>query len=359
MLHLSRLKASSVRLFDSFDIQIAPKINYFFGANASGKTSVLETIYLLSRVKSFRSSRINNVIKRGDKTLSVYAEGSNSQQQFRAGLEKGYGVLQLKYNNEAVLTASEQAKLFPVFLLAPDHNMLFYSGPKQRRHWLDWSLFHVEQHYLDAWKKYFKAVRQRNSLLKRFPDISSSQIKGWELLIAEGAKRIDEIRQEYIQQLNSLMNESFLPKVLHEKTSIDYTNSMFGEELLRQLIQNRADDANKGYTSIGPHRAEIVFRYSDTDIAKLMSRGQIKLYGAALISAQIELLKMHNIGAILLVDDVDAELDIESTEKVMRLFKENNIQTFISSLSKTNNLTLENHEDALFHVEQGKVERIG
>lgn len=339
------------------DIETASGINYFYGPNASGKTSVLETVYLLSRVKSFRSCRINNVVSQGERVLTIFAEGKRDESIFRVGLQKGHGSLEIKYNDQHIQTASEQARLLPVFLIAPDHNLLFYGGPKQRRHWLDWSLFHVKQDYMEVWKNYIRAVRHRNILLKQSSDLETTELSGWEAVIASESRKVDEARSAYLKEINESMNNIYLKKVLDGQTDIQYINSLQGEELSQYLRNYRKEDARKGYTSAGPHRADIRFYFQDMDVAKVMSRGQLKLYGAALVSAQLSQLKGIGGSGVLLVDDIDAELDADSTSKIIELLLNNHVQTFISSLSETDQLDSWNDKNALFHVKQGKVTR--
>ncbi|MEQ8937229.1 MAG: DNA replication and repair protein RecF [Gammaproteobacteria bacterium] len=359
MLSISRLKASCVRNLQELNIEPASRINYFYGPNASGKTSVLETIYLLSRVNSFRSSRINSVITHGDKVLSVHAQGRNEGQPFSIGIEKGYGLMRLRFNGTNVNSASEQAKSFPVFLLAPDHNLLFYGGPRQRRHWLDWSLFHVEQDYLETWKNYHRAVRHRNALLKGHRGFKQSEMEGWENIMSVEAARIDALRSSYIEQLQRSLNNDYLPLLLDDSAVIEYRNSLSGEALREKLLQSRPEDSQRGFTGCGPHRADIRFEYAGLDVARHLSRGQIKLFGAALISAQLQAIKQRGVGAIVLVDDIDAELDNESSRKIMQLLIANDTQTFVSSLDLPDWVPRSNEQDAVFHVKQGRVEKTG
>ncbi len=358
MLAISRLKASFVRNLQELEIQPASSINYFYGPNASGKTSVLEAIYLLSRVKSFRSSRINSVITHGHKSLSVFAQGESNNQSFTAGVEKGYGLMRLKYNGAQVQTASAQARSIPVFLLAPDHNLLFYGGPKQRRHWLDWSLFHVEPGYLDTWKSYHRAVRHRNALLKADRGFSSEEIAGWERLMAEEAEKIDAARKGYLDNVSDLLGSLYLPLLLDGPAEVGYRNSSFGDELLDTLFQSRQEDQKRGFTASGPQRADISFEFSGVDVARHLSRGQIKLYGAGLVSAQLAVLKQCSVGAIILVDDIDAELDSDASRKILDLLINNDAQTFVSSLELPPWAPFDAGCHALFHVKQGQVEKV-
>jgi DNA replication and repair protein RecF len=359
MLCIEHLKASSVRNLGELSIEPAAKLNFFYGPNASGKTSVLECVYLLSRIKSFRSKRINDVVTKGEKKLQVFAKGQNQEKAFSVGIEKGRGITSIKYNGENIQTASEQARHLPIYILTPDHHVLFTGTPKDRRHWLDWSLFHVEQNYISVWKSYHRALRHRNALLKSERKINSAELSGWERLLAEEAKKIDLMRKSYVHDLNEYLNEKHLSFVLPKKGLVEYLNQAYEkEDLAALLMESRKDDVKRGYTSIGPHRVDVSFLYDDFNVAKHLSRGQTKLFGAALISSQIEILKKADINAMILVDDLDAELDETSSKKMFELLISNETQTFVSTLTKPPWFETENKHHALFHVEHGKVEKM-
>ncbi len=359
MLYFEQLKVSSVRNLGEFSIEPSPKLNFFYGPNASGKTSILESIYLLSRVKSFRTKRIYDVISRGKEKLQVFAKGNNQGKAFSVGVEKGYGITRIKFDGELIQTASEQAKRLPVYILTPDHAVLFTGTPKNRRHWLDWSLFHVEQNYLIVWKSYHRALRHRNALLKSERTINSSEMNGWEMLMCEEATKIDSMRKEYISDLNRLLNVKHVPRVLPGTVEIKYLNDDYTEQGLDCLLaENRNDDVKRGYTSQGPHRTDIAFSYEDFSVARHLSRGQTKLFGAALVSSQIEELKISGIDAMVLVDDLDAELDEESSIKMLDLLLANNIQTFVSSLTRPEWVQQEKDVNSVFHVKHGKIQKM-
>jgi DNA replication and repair protein RecF len=359
MLYIEQLNACSIRNLGEFSIQPGPKLNFFYGPNASGKTSVLESIYLLSRIKSFRSKRINDVITRGDKKLQVFARGINQGNPFSVGVEKGHGVTKIKFDSEPIQTASEQAKLLPVYILTPDHHVLFTGTPKNRRHWLDWSLFHVEQQYMAVWKGYHRALRHRNALLKSERAINSTEIAGWEKLMGEEAVKIDDMRGAYISSLNKLLNEKHAPHVLAGSVKINYLNEDYaGKELCELLVISRKEDEKRGYTNLGPHRVDISFNYEDFSVAKHLSRGQTKLFSAALVSSQVDKLKTLGKSAMVLVDDMDAELDEESSRKMLGLLLANNTQTFVSSLTRPEWVEEDNVSNSVFHVKHGKINKV-
>ena len=359
MFYIEELNAISIRNFDSFCIRPSAKLNFFYGPNASGKTTILESVYLLSRVKSFRSKRISNVIKNGEGKLQVFAKGINQEKGFSIGLEKGRGLTKIKFNREMVQTASELARHLPVYVLTPDHYVLFTGTPKERRHWLDWSMFHVEQNYLQVWKSYHRALRHRNALLKLERSLDPSEITGWEELMAKEAKKLDSMRNRYVLGLNELLNSKHVPLVLSGSVEIKYQNDTYDKGgLYKLLIDKRDEDIKRGYTSVGPHRSDIIFNFEDLNVAKYLSRGQTKLFGAALISSQIEIMKRAGFESIVLVDDLDAELDEESSMKMLNLLLANNIQTFVSSLTKPDWINPDNNEHSVFHVKHGKIQKM-
>ena len=359
MLYIEQLNACSIRNLEEICIEPSKRVNFFYGPNASGKTSILESIYLLSRVKSFRSKRINDVISRDKNKLLVFAKGLKEGKGFTVGIEKGHGITRIKFDGDVIQTASEQAKLLPVYILMPDHYVLYTGTPKDRRHWLDWSLFHVEQNYISVWKSYHKALRHRNALLKLERNINVSEIAGWERLMADEAAKIDAMREAYIGDLNNLLNEKHVPYVLSGKVNIRYLNENYkNEDLSSLLAENRPEDIKRGYTNLGPHRTDISFSFDDFNVAKHLSRGQTKLFSAALMSSQVDKVKMSGKDAMVLVDDLDAELDEESSKKLLGLLLVNNVQTFISSLVRPEWLLQEKSDDSMFHVKHGCINKV-
>lgn len=355
MKFIEELKATSVRNLIDFHISPSSKLNYIFGENASGKTSVLEIIYLLSRAKSFRSKRIYNVITRGQTSLSIYAQGRDASSVFTLGIEKGHGYTRLRRDGEPVNAASEQAKTLPVLLHTPEYYRLFQEGPKFRRHWLDWSLFHVEPDYLNNWRSYYKALRHRNAILKHYGQSLENELSGWEKIMGDEAQKIDQDRVNYIQKLmNELLNNK-LPKLLRGNYCISYKNSLSGDNLMETLVSQRGRDRQRGFTMQGPHCADILFEIDGLAVAKHLSRGQSKLFGAVLLSAQIQLLKQKKIFPVMLVDDIDSELDDTSYSEMLSLFKKNEVQTFITSLRRNETVCDGTGGNIVFHVKHGQV----
>ena len=358
MLFLRELGAKSIRNLDEFRLEPASGLNFFHGPNASGKTSVLETVYLLSRLKSFRGRRISDVIRKGCDSLQVYARGCDDGVPFTAGIEKGRGLTRLRFNGQPVKTASEQAKRLPVFLLLPDHQRLYIGPPRERRRWLDWSLFHVEQDYIHAWTSYHRALRHRNVLLKSSLKAGAEALEGWERRMGIEAMKIDRARADYLAEVNLHMNQCLLPKVVDGEAEIAYIKGDYEtDRFADHLAGNRDSDQRRGYTGAGPHQADVSFSLNGDSVGRHLSRGQVKLFGGALISAQLQRLKDQRISALLLVDDLDAELDPDSSRRMLDMLLQNEAQTFISLLKLQDWTPLQAGLNTAFHVKQGVIRR--
>ncbi|NNE36825.1 MAG: DNA replication/repair protein RecF, partial [Gammaproteobacteria bacterium] len=152
-MHIESVQILGVRNLEQAVISPNKKINLFTGKNASGKTSFLEAIHILGRSKSFRTPRIKDVINHHQAHLSVTANIHHEYYKpLKLQITKGGKTNSLNLNNEKVNTVSELAKILPIITITQDSQQIITGPPKQRRHWLDWAMFHVEPDYLLSWK---------------------------------------------------------------------------------------------------------------------------------------------------------------------------------------------------------------
>ncbi len=351
-MQIKQLRIQHLRNVENECLDLDPGINLIQGANAAGKSSFIEAIYLLSRTKSFRASRIRDVIQHKQKELNIFCEYSKQESSHRLGIAKGHGKTEIKLDGASILSASVLAYEFPVYLITPESHVLLTGTPKDRRHWLDWSLFHVEQDFLEVWKNYHKALRHRNSLLKSGG--KSTEFETWEGLMASTANDINRLRQEYLRTLNQFF-EKTLVALFPEKAEIRLSAGFEQEQDLRKtLIEQRAADSQRGYTQSGPHKVDVVFVYQEHDASKLLSKGQMKLFISALTLAQAQLTEEKTgQSAILLLDDLSAELDSSSTEALYCLIAQQNIQSMVTSLDDLPDSLIEETNTSRFHVEHG------
>ena len=357
-MQIKSLRAQFVRNLSDVQIDPGPGINVFTGPNGSGKTAMLEAIYSLSRARSFRTSRINEVIQHSKRELSVSAKiASASGVPADISINKAHGKTNLKYCGESVHKVSEQAKNFPLILMVPDSHILITGGPKQRRHWIDWFMFHVEPLYLEGWRQYHQALRQRNTLLKQ-QSVNHEEIQGWELSMEKYATHLTQSRNRVIQLVNNEL-ERLVIDILPFPVRLEFIQGWVFEQGLSVCLQEeRSKDIQAGRTKFGAHRADIQFFTDDKPVVAVCSRGQIKLFIALLLIAQARVIEqVINEKPVYLIDEYAGELDQQVRNKFISLLIEQKSQVFLTS-TEINKEISHQTEIKTFHVEHGDYKKM-
>jgi DNA replication and repair protein RecF len=351
-MQVKKLRIHGVRNLTEVSIKPNKKINIFTGRNASGKTSFLEAIHILARSKSFRTPRIKDVINFKEKQLSVAAEIEHERlTTINLKVNKGGKNNILSLNGSSLKTVSELATILPIISINQDTQLLITGSPKQRRHWLDWAMFHVEPSYLMSWKQYFKALRHRNILLQK-GETKEELYRAWEAEMVKSSVSITAQRKTFIGSISSRFNQFFGEQGGNNK-SITYKQG-WQEDIQydEYLFKRRAEDQQKGYTKYGAHQADVIFTDGGEQIKKTYSRGQIKLYINQVLMSQARVIEEKGrVQPIILMDDYTAELDINNSEYLLSWLKNQEFQAFITTTEAQKN----DENTTVFHVEQGKI----
>jgi len=357
-MYLTRLKAQNFRNFHAFDLEPCGDFNLIYGANGSGKTSILEAIHFLSLGRSFRSHLVNRIIQYEAEALTVFgAICSPDEMHFNIGIEKDRtGKLRLKVGNEIAHSAAQLAKVLPLQLLNPDSYNLLNEGPKLRREFLDWGVFHVEPLFFSIWQRFQKSLTQRNAALQR--NLPLSQIQAWDNELIPAAIELANLREKYFQQLVPLITEIFSQLILVDDMTVSYQQGWDKNEHLSTILSNAYfRDRTLGYTQYGPQRADVIFKINKIPAHDVLSRGEQKLLVCALKLAQGILLKqLTGKTCLYLLDDLAAELDSNHREQVIKVLSTLKAQVFITAVDviSIGNL-LQELSHKTFHVEHNAV----
>ena len=356
---LARLEIDSFRNIRHCALSPHPELNILAGPNASGKTSFLEAIYYLALGRSFRASSVKPLIRMDADETVLFAELLGGA---KTGLRKTRkGEQQLKLNGESLGSWERVARELPVQLLDATSFSLLNEGPRMRRRFLDWGVFHVEQWFLSAWRRTRKSVMQRNALLKQSGAVDEKQLSAWEEELASGAEQVTRAREEYFQRLEKTF-ASVLSKLsgeLGDTVNLQFHAGWNRERELGQLLfETREIDKNHGATRYGPHRADILVNAANDKAINILSRGQQKLVVSALKIAQGELFfETRQQRPIYLVDDLAAELDERNRENVFQLLQSLGGQMFVTcaAAEALESGLPEAGARSLFHVEHGTI----
>jgi len=311
-----------------------PDLNLIIGNNAAGKTSLLEAIYYLGRGRSFRGGSNRELVKNGADSFTLFGEVADSGTEpasiHKLGCEVSRGTKTLRLDGGNAKSADLVTAL-PVQAIDPEIHELIQGGPEVRRRFLDWGVFHVEHQYINAWRSYKAALKQRNAALRAGQNPSNVSI--WNQQLISNGNSVDLFRKSFISSFNSRL-VSIVREVFPFDLKIEFVSGWKDGLTLEEALNDSAQrDQVLQSTQVGPHRADLKFRIDDRSAKHRLSRGQQKLLGAALVIAQTHFVaESMNSRVVLLVDDPAAELDPEHQEHLFRLLQTVPAQLFITSL---------------------------
>lgn len=336
---LSRLHINDFRNLTAARMSPGPQFNLLVGDNGAGKSSILEAIHTLGTGKSFRVSQTGPLVRVGCDRFSLYAEMEG--QRVAVGIEKALdNSNHIVINGDRVHSASQLATLLPVQHITLQDFQLFEGGPKTRRRFLDWGVFHVEHHKAgEVFRQFERAIKQRNSVLKS-GKISAQEKLAWDQEFIKASGLLDEFRTQYVECLMSSYRrlcETTPDLAFGQPMAIEYVPGWdrklsLEEALNRRNVQDR--ERRTGTTQIGPHRADLKITWHGMPARDMLSRGQMKMLGHGLKLAQIQCLTQvgqHHLPVILL-DDLAAELDTKHLTDLLVLVRSFNTQVFLTVL---------------------------
>ncbi|GAB3283633.1 DNA replication/repair protein RecF [Parahaliea aestuarii] len=358
---LQQLNIHRVRNIQAASLPRFARINVCFGENGSGKTSILEAIHLLGMARSFRGTSARTLITHGHPDCIVQGAVARS-----GGARKLLGVQRL-LNGEVSLrvqgaparAVSELVDHLPLQVINADSFALLTGSPPARRQYLNWGVFHVEHRFFPEWQRFQRCIKQRNSGLRR-DRLADRELSVWTRELAESGQRLNSYRQAYFADLAPLFR-SLMDRLLPQLGELELRlrqgwdkRLSYGEALAATL----ASDREKGFTQVGPQRADLKVVIDGRAAEDVLSRGQQKLVICGLKLAQGQLMQDRaQKQCIYLVDDLPSELDAQHNRRVCEELDRLGAQVFITCVAQDDlaDQWSQAQDLAMFHVEHGEV----
>jgi DNA replication and repair protein RecF len=331
---LLRAEIRDFRCLQQLDLRFDPRYTVICGPNASGKTSLLEAIFFLGRGRSFRTHRVDRLVRHGASRFALFGETDQPRGTVGLGVEGSADGTRAKVAFAPARSLAELSLYLPIQVFDPEVHKLIEEGPIRRRRYLDWGAFHVEHDFIDHWHRYRQSLRQRNAALRS--RASSAALQGWTRLVAESGEQIASSRQRYAELLTPVLSEFGQRLLGAQVTAVHHRGWAKDCSLHDALAANAAADESKGITQFGPHRADLTIRLNGVLAKDMISRGQQKLLAAALLLSQLRLLEASGIRAALLLDDPAAELDERRLAVLIELLRGLPLQLIATSLTTGN-----------------------
>lgn len=352
---LSRLEITQFRNLREVKINPSKSINVFYGMNGSGKTSLLEAIYHLGIGRSFRTHLCNKIIQENKECFTVFGKIS----EIPVGIEKNRrGDIKIKYAMSELQSIASLAQSLPMQLIDPHCHLLINGGPKIKRQFIDWGVFHVEHDsFLVNWRKFQKIIMQRNSALKR--DNTGREAVVWNNELVAKTRIIDLLRKNYMNQYSRLFFEVQKRLLNIGEITFEYYPGWYndGADFETILEKSLERDVRQGFTHYGPHRADIKILVNKRAVDEILSRGEQKILASVMKISQAILLKEQTgKNCIFLIDDLPSELDHNMRHVLADELVKMNAQIFVTGIDRECLCDLFNRQDIkMFHVEHGQV----
>ncbi|MBC8336588.1 MAG: DNA replication/repair protein RecF [Anaerolineales bacterium] len=362
-MHLTHLSLTNFRNFARLDMDIPRGSVLLVGSNAQGKTSILEAIYFLAAFTSFQTNsdrQLINFISARSKELTVgrivadYKSGGASHRLEVRLIYEPVGVNGKRLRKEILLdgvkrSANEAVGHFNAVLFVPQMSQIIEGGPDERRRYLNQTLAQIIPAYAHTLSEYAQAVSQRNALLKQLSERGGDpdQLAFWDETVTDRGARLILWRIQAIQELETLAarihrelthgsevlrlayqpafdplatpQKQFALKMETETDRSGFELDPIKQAFAERLIALRSEEIARGVTTIGPHRDELRFMASGTDLGHYGSRGQIRTALLSLKLAEVDWMKNRSgEWPVILLDEVMAELDSQRRQDLLQ-----------------------------------------
>ena len=353
-MYIEKIKLQNFRNYKQLELNLNKNINIIFGNNAQGKTNILESIFLCSFGKSFRTTKEKEMIKFNETNLIVEVFYQKKDRDGKIKIEIG-DKKQIYLNGIKIKKLSELLGNVNIVIFTPDDINILKDGPAGRRRFLDMMIGQLRPNYVYNLNMYLKTIEQRNNYLRQIREENKPEemLEIWDEKLADYAEKIFNYRDEFIKKIMQKINKIHSEITENKETlEIEYiSNCEKKEKYLKLLKERRKLDIIKGFTTKGIHRDDFMIYINEKEVGTYGSQGQNRTVVLSLKLAELNVI-YDEIGEypILLLDDFMSELDEERRKNFL-----NNIKNTQVILTGTEKIDLPNLECNLYNVKKGEI----
>ena len=353
-MYIEKIKLTNFRNYKQLDLNLNKNINIIYGNNAQGKTNILESIFLYSFGKSFRTSKEKEMIKFNEKNSIVEIFYQKKDRNGKIKIEIG-DKKQIYLNGIKIKKLSELLGNINIVIFTPDDINILKEGPANRRRFLDMMIGQLRPSYVYNLNMYLKTIEQRNNYLRQIKEENKPEemLEIWDEKLADYGEKIFNYRNEFIEKISKRINQIHNGITENkEELKIEYiSNCEKKDTYLKILKERRKLDIIKGFTTKGVHRDDFMIYINGKDVNVYGSQGQNRTVILSLKLSELNVV-YEEIGEypILLLDDFMSELDEERRKNFL-----NNIKDTQVILTGTEKIDLPNLEYNLYNIKKGEV----
>lgn len=358
-MYIKKVELKNFRNYSEQSIDLCDNINIIYGDNAQGKTNIIESIFLCSMGKSFRSKKDSDLIKFGENEARVKIEYEKVDRggatEVLINSQKTFFINGVKQNRISDIIGKVNTIIF-----TPADIDIIKAGPQRRRKFIDMMISSLKPNYIYLLNNYNKIIDQRNNYLKqiRFENKPENMLDIWDEQLALFSSQIFEYRNKYVNKISEKIKD--IHKMITncgkdcEEIKIKYISTGKDKEsFLENIKRARKIDIQRGYTNIGVHKDDIIFYINDKPAALFGSQGQQRSLVLSLKLSELHIVyEENNDYPILLLDDFMSELDSKRRKIFLEQIKNNQV-----IITCTDKIDLENKNKFIYYVESGKVNK--
>lgn len=357
-MYVKSLDLLNFRNYEKLSLNLDPGINIFYGANAQGKTNILEAVYLAGTSKSHRGTRDRDMIRMGESEAHIRMHVDKNDSDYRIDMHlrknKSKGIA---IGGVPIRRAGELFGIVNIVFFSPEDLNIIKNGPSERRRLVDRILCEIDRIYMSDLTQYGKCLNQRNRLLHDlyFNPSLESELPVWDEQLVNYGCRIIAKREEFVRMLEDIASEIHTELTGEkEKLTLVYEPNVTVEEFADKVARSRDADRKIKSTTVGPHRDDVCIKVNDMDLRLYGSQGQQRTTAISLKLSEIRIIeeRIRN-KPVLLLDDVLSELDRDRQNYLLGNIRD--IQTLITCTGLDEFVQNRFEADRTFRVVSGRI----